>query len=111
VPFVITGDEVLGIVDSKTLQLDQSVFVAAQNSDTTVTTGNPRTVHSVAADPNNKQIILPIPAFGGTAPQFNPSLCDKTGVGITRIGAPSSTVGCIAVLFAPLNNDVLPSTP
>ena len=111
VPFVITGDEVLGIVDSKTLQLDQSVFVAAQNSDTTVTTGNPRTVHSVAADPNNKQIILPIPAFGGTAPQFNPSLCDKTGAGITIIGTPSSTVGCIAVLFAPLNNDVLPSTP
>jgi hypothetical protein len=56
VPFVITGDEVLGIVDSRTLQLDQSVFVAAQNSDTTVTTGNPRTVHSVAADPNNKQL-------------------------------------------------------
>ena len=56
VPFALTGDEVLGIVDAKTLQLDQSVFIAEQNSDTTVTTGNPRTTHSVAADPSNKQI-------------------------------------------------------
>jgi Na+/pantothenate symporter len=85
--------------------VDQTVFVAQQNSDTTVTSGNPRTIHSVAADAANKQIILPIPAFGGNAPQFMPSLCDKTGVGITVIGSPSTTVGCIAVLAAPLNND------
>ena len=90
VPFVLTADEVLGIVDAKTLQLDQTVFVASQNSDTTVTPGNPRTTHSVAGDPSNKQIILPIPAVGGTAPQFSPSLCDKTGLGIAVIDTPSS---------------------
>src|SRR5205823_3516998 len=50
--FVLTGSEVLGIVDASTLQLDQTVLVAKQNSDTTVTSGNPRTIHSVAADPN-----------------------------------------------------------
>jgi hypothetical protein len=108
-PFVLTGPEVLGLVDSATLQRDQLVFVADQNSDTTVTSGNPRTIHSVAGDPGNKQIILPIPAVGGNAPQFSPNLCDKTGVGITVIGTPSSATGCIAVLAAPLNNDVLPS--
>ena len=81
VKFVLTGDEVLGIVDSDSRSsVDQTVFVAAQNSDTTVTSGNPRTIHSVAGDPNNKQIILPIPAVGGNAPQFSPSLCDKTGI-------------------------------
>ena len=31
-------------------------LIAEQNSDTTVTTGNPRTTHSVAADPSNNQI-------------------------------------------------------
>jgi hypothetical protein len=106
VPFALTGPEVLGLVDANTLQLDQTVFVAAQNSDTIVTTGNPRTIHSVAGDPGNKQIILPIPAVGGTAPQFSPSLCDKRGSGITVIGTPSTAVGCIAILVAPLNNDV-----
>jgi hypothetical protein len=104
--FNLTGDEVLGLVDAATLQRDQLVFVASQNSVTVVTPGNPRTIHSVAGDPNNKQIILPIPATGGTAPQFAPSLCDKTGSGITVIGTPSSATGCIAVLVAPLNNDV-----
>jgi hypothetical protein len=107
--FVLTADEVLGIVDSKKLQQDQTVFVASPNPMvTTVTPGNPRTTHSVAADPNNKQIILPIPAVGGTAPQFSPSLCDKTGFGISVSGMPSSATGCIALLSAPLNNDALP---
>jgi hypothetical protein len=113
--FALTGQEVLGLVDANKLQLDQTVFVASQNSVTAVTPGNPRTIHSVAGDPDNKQIILPIPAVGGTAPQFSPSLCDKTGFGISVSpltglpGAPSSAVGCIVVLAAPLNNDVLPS--
>jgi hypothetical protein len=112
-PFALTGPEVLGLVDSATLQLDQTVFVADQNTDTTVTSGNPRTIHSVAGDPGNKQIILPIPAVGGNAPQFSPSLCDKTGPGITVVTpsggvAPSTAVGCIVVLQAPLNNDPLP---
>ena len=108
-PFALTGPEVLGLVDANKLQLDQTVFVAQQNSDTTITSGNPRTIHSVAGDPDNKQIILPIPAVGGNAPQFSPSLCDKTGFGISVSGTPSSAVGCIVVLAAPLNNDVLPS--
>jgi hypothetical protein len=112
--FVLTGPEVLGIVDAFTLQLDQTVLVAKQNSDTTVTSGNPRTIHSVAGDPNNKQIILPIPAFGGNVPHFTPSLCDQSGLGITVINSPDGTppsgaTGCIAILAAPLNNDVLSS--
>jgi hypothetical protein len=105
--FVITGPEVLGIVDANTLQRDQTVFVA--NQDPTVTTPapppNPRTIHSAAGDPNNKQIILPIPAVGGTAPHFNSSLCDKRGTGIAVVGSPSTTNGCIAILAATLNND------
>jgi hypothetical protein len=108
--FVLTGPEVLGIIDSKTLMLDQTVLVADQNGDTTVTSGNPRTIHSVAADPANKQIILPIPAVGGNVPHFTPSLCDQTGFGISVSGTPSSAVGCIVVLAAPLNNDQLAST-
>jgi hypothetical protein len=110
----LTGPEVLGIVDSKTLQVDQTVFVA--NQDPTVTSPlpppNPRTIHGAAADPANKQIILPIPAVGGTAPHFNVSLCDKTGFGISVAPGPtpSTAVGCIVVLAAPLNNDQLAST-
>jgi len=108
----ITGPELLQLVDSVNLFPDAQVYVAQQNSDTTITTGNPRTIHSVAADPANKQIILPIPATGGTAPQYAPSLCDHTGFGISvepsPSGAPSSATGCIVVLAAPLNNDVLP---
>jgi len=113
-PFALTGPEVLGIVDSNTLQVDQTVFVA--NQDPTVTSPlpppNPRTTHGAAADPANKQIILPIPAVGGTAPHFNVSLCDKTGFGISVAPGPtpSTAVGCIVVLGAPLNNDQLAST-
>jgi hypothetical protein len=96
-----------------------NVFVADQNSDTTVTTGNPRTTHSVAADAANKQIILPIPAVGGTAPQFGlpapgSTLCDKHGgtfpVLVQGPSTPTSTTGCIVLLSAPLNNDQLAST-
>ena len=113
--FVLTFDEVLGLVDSKTLQRDQTIFVAQQNSDTNATSGNPRTIHSVAGDPNNKQIILPIPACTsatacGNVPHFTPSLCDKRGFGISVSGTPSTAVGCIVVLSAPLNNDELAST-
>jgi hypothetical protein len=118
VPFALTGPEVLGLVDATTLQRDQTVFVASQNSDTTVTTGNPRTLHSAAGDPANKQIILPIPAVGGNAPQFGlpapgSTLCDKHGTGIPVLvegpTTPTSLTGCIAVLAAPLNNDQLAS--
>jgi hypothetical protein len=92
------GTEVLAIVNAGSLGLDQSVKVASQNSSTTVTSGNPRTVHSVAADPNTLKIFLPIPAVGGNVPQFAPSLCDSSGFGITVSGNPSSATGCIAVI-------------
>jgi hypothetical protein len=113
--FVLTGPEVLGIIDSKTLMLDQTVLVAEQNSDTNVTSGNPRTIHSVAADAANKTIILPIPACTsatacGNVPHFTPSLCDQRGFGISVSGTPSTAVGCIVVLGAALNNDQLAST-
>jgi hypothetical protein len=98
VPGAITGPEVLGVVDAKGHRLDHSVLVANQNSDTTVTSGNPRTIHSIAADSNTNQVFLPIPAVGGNAPQFAPTLCDSRGPGITVIGSPSTATGCIAVL-------------
>jgi hypothetical protein len=104
-PGAITGPELLGIVDANGLRLDHSVTIALQNADTTVTSGNPRTAHSVAADPNTNQIFLPIPAVGGNVPHFTPSLCDSRDVGrITVVGSPSSATGCIAVLTT-INDD------
>jgi hypothetical protein len=100
-----TGTEVLGVVDANGLRLDQSVKIASQNSDTTVTSGNPRTIHSVSADPNRNQAYLAIPAApGGNVPHFAPTLCDSRGTGITIIGSPSTATGCIAV-FATTNDD------
>jgi hypothetical protein len=102
--------EVLGIVDFKA-ELDQTVVVATQNSDTTAGTGNPRTIHSVAADSNTNKVFLPIPACippsnslegCGNTPHFAPTLCDSRsdGITVTVIGAPSTATGCIAVLAA-----------
>jgi hypothetical protein len=65
------------------------------------TGGNPRTAHSGAAGGN--LIFLPIPATGGTAPQFAPTLCDSfddTDDTIVRVGSPDHTTGCIVVLAA-----------
>jgi hypothetical protein len=95
------GPELLGIVDSRGFRLDHSVTIGEPNGFTTVVPGvNPRTTHSVTAGGN--QIFLPIPAVGGTtAPQFDPTLCDSLPDGtITRVGNPSSTTGCIAILAA-----------
>jgi hypothetical protein len=97
----VTGPELLGIVDSNGLRLDHSVTVAFQNSDTTVLlSGNPRTIHSAAANSKTNEIYLPIPAVGGQAPQFDPTLCDSFGEGITRTGSPSAATGCIVILKA-----------
>ena len=96
----VTGPELLGVVDSNGLRVDHAVTIALQNSDTTVTSGNPRTIHSATASSKTGEIYLPIPAVGGNAPQFAPSLCDLFGQGITRIGEPSSATGCIAILKA-----------
>ena len=68
----MTGPELLGVVDSDGLRTDHTVTVALQNSDTTVTSGNPRTIHSAAASSKTGEIYLPIPATGGNAPQFAP---------------------------------------
>jgi hypothetical protein len=92
--------ELLGVVDSDGLRTDHTVTVALQNSDTTVTSGNPRTIHSAAASSQTGEIYLPVPATGGNAPQFGPSICDLFGQGITRSGDPSSATGCIAILKA-----------
>jgi hypothetical protein len=94
------GVEILGIIDADSLRVDQLVTVARQNGDTTVTTGNPRTIHSAAAIEN--MIILPIPAGpGGNVPHFDPTLCDTLGGdGITIVGNPSTATGCIVVLAA-----------
>jgi hypothetical protein len=102
------GTEVLARVSSNSLQLVQSVTVAVQNSATTVTSGNPRTIHSVAADPTTLKVFVPIPAVGGNVPQFSPSLCDNFGgvFGVPVIGNPaSSATGCIAII-APNNVNV-----
>jgi hypothetical protein len=104
------GQELLGIVDANGLRLDQSVTIASQNTDTNVTSGNPRTAHSAAAGLNPNLVFLPIPACTdathcGNVPHFSPSLCESRGLGITVVGSPSTAIGCIAVLAAPPNND------
>jgi hypothetical protein len=97
-----TGPELLGIVDSRGFRLDDSVTIARQNTATAVTGGNPRTTHSAAAGGN--LIFLPIPATGGTAPQFDPTLCDSLGDTIV-VGSPNAATGCIAILKAKPDKD------
>jgi len=60
-------------------------------------------VHSAAAGGN--LIFLPIPAVGGTAPQFDPTLCDSFDDSITRVGNPTSLTGCIVILKAKSDKD------
>jgi hypothetical protein len=93
-----TGPELLGIVDSSGFRLDHSVTIAEQNGATANTGGNPRTTHSGAAGGN--LIFLPIPATGGTAPQFDPTLCDSFDDTIVRVGSPNAATGCIVILAA-----------
>jgi len=98
------GTEQLGIVDSAKLRLDKSVTVAEQNGvPTPLPPPNPRTIHSAAAGGN--QIFLPIPAVGGTVPQFDPTLCDSFDDSITRVGNPTSLTGCIVILKAKPDKD------
>ena len=99
-----TGPELLGIVNSNGFNVDQLVTVAVQNGDTNVTSGNPRTAHSVAADPETHAIFLPVPACNpptgcGNVPHFTPTICDLFDPStIVRVGNPSTAKGCIAVL-------------
>jgi hypothetical protein len=100
------GTEQLGIVDSAKLLLDASVTVAEQNGvKTPLPPPNPRTIHSAAAGGKNLNIFLPIPAVGGTAPQFDPTLCDSFDDSITRVGNPTSLTGCIVILKAKSDKD------
>jgi len=96
----VEGVEHLGVIDSSGRKLDQIVDVAVQTIPVNpATSGNPRTIHSVAAASNTKQVFLPIPAVGGAAPQFGSSLCDSSAeaktIGTTPV---SSATGCIAIL-------------
>jgi hypothetical protein len=106
------GFEVLAFIDAllSGAPLDQSVTVASQTPPVNpAASGNPRTIHSVAAASNTNQVFLPIPAVGGAAPQFGSSLCDQTGgAGVKVIGTTpvSSATGCIVILTTPAaNND------
>jgi len=94
------GPELLGFVDSNGLRLDHAVTVAFHNSATAKLPGNPRVIHSAAANSKTGEVYLPIPATGGNAPQFDPTLCDSFGEGITRTGNPSAATGCIVILKA-----------
>jgi hypothetical protein len=98
------GTEQLGIVDSAKLRLDASVTIAEQNGvKTPPPPPNPRTVHSAAAGGN--LIFLPIPAVGGTVPQFDPTLCDSFDDSIVRVGFPTAATGCIVILKAKPDKD------
>jgi hypothetical protein len=96
------GQELLSIVDSRGFQLDQSVLIANKSSSTAA--GSSRRIHSVAADPNTNQVYVPIPAVGGGAPVFTPTLCSGAP---TKVGSPTDATGCIAV-FAPTGRDDRP---
>ena len=92
-----TGEELLGVIDSNGHRLDHSVVLAKQ-----LGTGTGRRTHSVAADPNTKQVYVPIPANAGGATGNDASICDNAP---TKVGSPSASTGCIAV-FATTNNDL-----
>ena len=107
-PFVLTGPEVLGMVDSKHMQRNQSVVVADQ------TTTRPDPASQIRARYTQSQPIRTTSRSSCRSRQLavplricNPSLCDKTSLGITVIGAPSATGHCIVVFQRPLNNDAL----
>jgi hypothetical protein len=102
----VEGVEVLGFIDSSGRKLDQSVDVAVQTIPVNpATSGNPRTVHSVAAASNTNQVFLPIPAVGGAAPQFGSTLCDSTAEAKVIGPTPSSATGCIAILTTTKNDN------
>src|SRR5262249_32751557 len=97
------GTEQLGIVDSAKLVLDASVTVAEQNGvKTPLPPPKPRTIHSAAA--GGDLIFLPIPAVGGTVPQFDPTLCASFD-DFVRVGTPTASTGCIAILQAKPDKD------
>ena len=86
-----TGPELLGVIDSSNLMMDQTVVIGGP-----IPAGTARRIHSVAADSHTNKVYLPIPANTGTdATHPGVKVCDDTTV--IRIGDPSSSIGCIAV--------------
>jgi hypothetical protein len=84
-----TGQELLGVIDSRGFRLDQSVVLANK-----LGTGTARRAHSVAADPETNQVYVPIPATTGPGGN-DATICDNAP---TKVGSPSATTGCIVVL-------------
>jgi hypothetical protein len=91
-----TGPEVLGVIDSKGHRLDQSVVLATQ-----LGTGTGRRAHSVAADPDTKQVYVPIPATTGPGGN-DATMCDNAP---KTVGSPSASTGCILVFAATTHDD------
>ena len=77
-------NEQLGVVDSRSDTPDQTLFIGTAN-------GTTRRAHSVAADSNQNEAYVPIPATSGTpaAPGFTSTICGTL-----------ATQGCIAVFQA-----------
>ena len=92
-----TGPEVLAVIDRSGHRLDQSVVLASK-----LGTQTGRRAHSVAADPNTKQVYVPIPANAGGATGNDASNCDNAR---NKVGSPSASTGCILV-FATTTNDL-----
>jgi hypothetical protein len=92
-----TGPEVLGVIDSKGHRLDQSVVLASK-----LGTQTGRRAHSVAADPNTKQVYVPIPANAGGATGNDATMCDNAP---KTVGSPSASNGCILVFAATTHDD------
>ena len=93
--------EVLGVIDSKGNRLDQSVTVATVTTTPTSTSGNPRTIHSGATNPETNETFIGIPAPGGKAPAWAPTVCEDAPA---KVGTPTNAGGCI-VVFATHNDD------
>jgi hypothetical protein len=94
-----TGQEVLGVIDSNGLRLAQSVVLA-----TKLGTGSARRAHSVAADPDTKQVYVPLPATSTPPPATggnDATMCDNAP---NKVGSPSASTGCILV-FATTHDD------
>jgi len=97
-----TGAELLGVIDSEGFREDQSVVIASSTNPAPPPPPAARRIHSVAADPHKNQVYVPIPAIGGGAPQYAPTLCSSAP---HKIGNPTNAGGCIAVFTTKHDDD------
>jgi hypothetical protein len=100
------GPELLGVIDSRGHRLDQKVVLATKLGNQTG-----RRAHSVAADPDTKQVFVPIVACA-TLPMTTPPKCDPVGNDASicdnapkKVNGASAVTGCIAVLKATPDED------